>query len=168
MRKQELDNWVKNGGDLPDELTEDEKSYLGGLGWECLEDWEGGFKWGELHLLKGKKHGVCKEWCSWYVDGHLSEIERYLNGERHGKQETWEYDGTKDSECNYHHGKPHGKQVSWWFNGQKHYEYNYHYGKEHGTWKTWYDDDGTLEEHKEYAYGFLLKDFLKEEKNEEW
>ena len=40
------------------------------------------------------------------------------------------------------------------------YEDNYHHGKQHGTYKVW-KEDGTLEAHKEYAYGILLKDFLK-------
>jgi hypothetical protein len=121
MRKQELENWAENGGDLPDDLTEDEKSYLKGLGWEVIERYSEDWKWGELHLLKGKPHGKSVEW---FCNGQKQKEEHCLHGE------------------------------------YQLYEDNYHHGKQHGTYKVW-KEDGTLEAHKEHAYGVLLKDFLK-------
>ena len=136
MRKQELDDWIENGGELTDELTEDEKSYLENLGWSIEERWrENGKKWYEISYHHGKKHGKVKWW--------------------------WD-DGSKYIEEYYHHGKRHGDFVRWNRNGQKWEEECHHHGKKHGVFKEW-KDDGTLEEHKEYAYGILLKDYLKEE-----
>ena len=135
MRRQELDNWVKSGGDLPDNLTEDEESYLEGLGWTVERRWhENGMKWSVFHWHQGKVHGKQK---AWWDNGQKSYEQCYLHGDLHGKHETWFEDG------------------------QKACEFNYHYNKQHGAWKRWYQD-GTPEEHEEYAYGVLLKDFLKQ------
>jgi len=134
MRKQELDNWIKNGGDLPQNLTEDEKSYLKGLGWEVNEaSYANGQKHWDYNCLHGKLHGKYK---CWHSNGQKGRVTHHLNGKRHGKYEWWHK------------------------NGQKRYEKCYHHGKKHGVWKSW-DDDGTLYRHEEYAYGVFLKGFLK-------
>lgn len=101
MRKQELENWVENGGDLPDDLTVDEKSYLKGLGWSVEEEWH----------KKGQKE----------LEGH------YLHGKEHGVQKMWYKNGQKYCEENYHHGKKHGTQKRWWYDGilEAHKEYAY-------------------------------------------
>ena len=134
MRKQELDNWIKSGGDLPQNLTGNEKSYLEGLGWECVE--------------------------TRYTNKEKESEDHYLNRERHGKREGWHGNGKKAYEDHYLHGKAHGVWKMWHRNGEKFYEYQWSHGKEHGVWKVW-EEDGTLRTHKEYAYGVLLKDFLK-------
>ena len=112
MRKQELDNWIKSGGDLPQDLTEDEKSYLKGLGWSVEEEW--------------------------WDNGQKRFEKYYLNGKAHGKGEGWRRNS-----------------------GRKGYEYYYFHGKEHGPCKVWKANEA-LFIHKEYAYGILLKDFLKQ------
>ena len=160
MRKQELDNWVENGGELPDELTEDEKSYLQGLGWSVVGmRWYNGLKLSEHNCLHGEPHG---KQVSWHENGQKWYEYNYLNGGQHGKQVSWHENGQKDWEYHYHHGKLHGVYKGWYENGQKDWEYHHHHGKLHGVREAW-KDDGTLYKHEEYAYGILLKDHLKEE-----
>ena len=135
MRKEQLDNWVKTGGDLPQNLTDNEKSYLAGLGWTVEENWwSGGQRSCERHLLHGKKHGKEEGWCP---NGRKSYKCYSLHGEKHGMFRTW---NTED--------------------GQMCADECYHRGKKHGVWRKW-DGRGTLTAHKEYAYGVFLKDFLK-------
>lgn len=112
MRKQELDNWVENGGELPDELTEDEEVYLRNLG------------------LLGMK--------ALYPDGRRFFYYLTLNG------------------------KDHGKCIYWHPNGQKMVERYYLRDKDHGVLRKW-SEDGILLVHREYAYGVLLRNYLKEE-----
>ena len=57
MRKQELENWIQNGGDLPENLTVDEENYLKGLGWSVDVDWhKNGQKNYEYNYLNGELH----------------------------------------------------------------------------------------------------------------
>ena len=136
MRKQELDSWIKNGGDLPENLTVDEKSYLKDLGWTIEENW-------------------------WRC-GQRS-CERYmLHGKKHGKEEGWWPSGKKGYKYYWLHGEKHGMLRTWWNSedGQIRAVECFHHGKKHGVWKKW-NLDGTLVVHEEYAYGVFLKDFLK-------
>ena len=130
MRTEEIDKWVQEGGDLPQELTEDEKAYLTKLGWTTMV----------MEYLNGQK-----------------EFERhYLHGKKHGKWEWCLSNGQKDYERHYLHGKPHGKHKGWWNNGQKYFEYHYFHGMKHGVLKEW-DKDGTLTKGHEYFYGNKIK-----------
>ena len=109
MRKERLDNWLKEGGKLPMELTNEETFYLNSHG----------------AFDRSRKS----------TGGYIIGWE--LNGGRHG---TFLTDMTVEgvylqSAVNYHKGKPHGEMKSW--------------------------HKGVLVEHKEYAYGVFLKDFLK-------
>ena len=90
MRKQELDNWVENGGELPDELTEDEKSYLEGLGMLVVK---GTYPGGSYHYLtlNGKDHGKC---IYWYLNGQKMIERYYLRDKDHGVFRKWGVDGT--------------------------------------------------------------------------
>ena len=134
MRKQELDNWVKSGGDLPQNLTDNEKSYLEGLGWECLEDW--------------------------FENGVKRYVHHYLNRKNHGRHQDWFEDGNVYMDAYYSNGENHGKYEKWYWNGDKRVEFSYHYGKQHGVFKMW-GQSRKLINHEEYAYGILLKDYLK-------
>ena len=91
MRKQELDDWVENGGELPDELTEDEKNYLKGLGWGCSEQWyKNGQKWFHYLALNGKDHGKCEYW---HPNGQKKVERYYLRDKDHGVLRIWNADG---------------------------------------------------------------------------
>jgi len=137
MRKQELDRWLKDGGDLPENLTEDEESYLEENGWLCNRTYyENDFLVREEHYLDGRFHGEQR----WFCESEPEKVivKSYRHGEKHG---VWEYYGRlnpSEELRGYHHGKP------------------------HGVWKS-INDYGVLVLHKEYAYGILLKDHLKEE-----
>jgi antitoxin component YwqK of YwqJK toxin-antitoxin module len=110
MRKEQLDNWIKNGGKLPENLTENEKSHLESLGW----------RGDRLH----------------YEGGQLQWEGNFLNDKKHGVSRWWHKNGRLYWDSNHLHGKGHGVQRMW-------------------------TDDGELFEHKEYAYGVFLKDYLK-------
>jgi antitoxin component YwqK of YwqJK toxin-antitoxin module len=82
MRKEQLDNWIENGGKLPENLTENEKRYLMDLGYDYVpvENHEGELV-EEYHYLNGKKHG---RYSSWYQDGRLWIEEYWFKGKEHG------------------------------------------------------------------------------------
>ena len=102
MRKEQLDNWVKIGGDLPRNLTDNEKSYLEGLGWSYSEEWyENGQKDFEFNSLNGKLHGVYK---AWHKNGQKNCEKNYRHEKEHGVQKTWCYDGTLYSHEEYAYG----------------------------------------------------------------
>lgn len=110
MRKEQLDNWLKEGGKLPMELTNEETFYL-------------------------NSHGAFDRSYRTRAGGYTIGWE--LNGEKHG---TFLMELIKDFDC-------------------FHSIVNFHKGKSHGEVKRW--RQGVLFEHKKYAYGVLLKDFLK-------
>ena len=137
MRKQELDSWLKDGGKLPENLTEDEESYLEENGWNCIKSYyENGFLIREQHYLNGKFHGEHRWFCEEGSD--RVTVRRYKHGERHG---VWEFYDSLSVK----------KELK-----------GYHMGKKHGVWIN-VNGYGVRSFHKEYAYGILLKDHLKEE-----
>ena len=126
MRAAEINKWIKEGGDLPEGLTKEEKEYLEELGWKTSERWfDNGQKHYVYNYLNGQKHG---KWEGWFENGQRSYVESWINGQERGK---WE---------------------EWFENGQKHYEMSFICGMEHDTKKEW-DRNGKLTLHEEYYYG---------------
>ena len=129
MRTEEINKWIEEGGDLPQDLTQEEKEHLTKLGWSFEENR--------------------------YENGEKSE-RHYLRGKEHGKQEGWHENGQKRYEWNYLHGKEHGKWKWWHENGQKWHEEGWFHGMKHGVFKEW-DLDGNLTYDEEYYYGNKIK-----------
>jgi antitoxin component YwqK of YwqJK toxin-antitoxin module len=139
MRKQELDSWLKEGGDLPEDLTEDEENYLKENGWTCSRSFSScGDLLNEFHYVNGLFHGAHK----YFTDGYGQKvmlIKSYKHSKKHG---IWENSSPSRK----------FKVVREYYNDKK-----------HGTWKTYAYEGGELIAHKEYAYGILLKDYLEED-----
>ena len=41
MRLKQINKWIEEGGELPQELTQEEKEHLEALGWEEDREWYG-------------------------------------------------------------------------------------------------------------------------------
>ena len=135
MRKQELDDWLKDGGKLPENLTEDEDKYLEENGWLCNRTYcESDFLVREENYLNGRFHGEQR----WFCESEPEKVivKSYRHGEKHG---VWEFYGRLSVE----------EELK-----------GYHYGEPHGVWRE-INKHGVLVFHREYAYGVLLKDYLK-------
>ena len=134
MRTAEINKWIEEGGDLPQDLTSKEKEYLEELGWKTSENWfENGQRSYVENYLNGQKHGK-QEGC--FANGQRFYVENYLNGQWHGKREVWFENGQRSYVRNFLNGQEHGKQESWYENGQKHYEKSFIYGMKHDTVKN--------------------------------
>jgi antitoxin component YwqK of YwqJK toxin-antitoxin module len=91
MRKEQLDNWIENGGELPENLTENEKDYLKSLGWKSEQIWhDNGQLNFEPNYLHGKLHGMKR---GWHDNGQLSWEATYVHGKKHGVWRGWREDG---------------------------------------------------------------------------
>ena len=142
MRKEQLDNWIKNGGQLPENLEESEKDYLKSLGWHQERGWydvDYGMKqleW-EVNYIDDAVHGNVPHgiYREWYEHGQLEHERSYLRGEVIQLRD-------------------------WTRNGQILSDRRRLRGKRHGVHRIW-TEDGELYRHEEYAYGVLLRDFLK-------
>jgi len=89
MRKQELDNWVKTGGDLPENLTDNEEAYLTSLGHDYVPvESEEGVLVEEYHYLNGKEHG---RYTSRYEDGRIRTEEFWFKGKQHGFETKYDH-----------------------------------------------------------------------------
>ena len=96
MRTKEIDKWVQEGGDLPQELTEDEKAYLKECwGWAFRNDWT---------TLKGEAHGKH----TWWLFGNIWREINFHRGKKHGKYASFYSDEGRWEISHYHLGMKHG------------------------------------------------------------
>ena len=102
MRTEEINKWIDEGGDLPQDLTQEEEEHLTKLGWS----------------VKGALHHNGQKW--W--------VQHYLHGKDHGKREAWWDNGQKWYEWNYLHGMQHGVFKSWYKDGNLTEDEEYFYG----------------------------------------
>jgi len=94
MRKEQLDNWIESGGELPENLEENEKDYLKSLEWEEDREWYGnGQKLSEGYFLHGLRHGARRHWND---SGQLRNEYNYLHGKQHGLNRGWYHNGQLD------------------------------------------------------------------------
>ena len=102
MRTAEINKWIKEGGDLPEDLTKEEKEYLEELGWKTSEDW--------------------------FANGQRFYVENWLNGQKHGKQEDWFLNGQKHCEMSFIYEMKHDTVKEWNSNGELLLHEEYYYG----------------------------------------
>ena len=102
MRAAEIDKWIKEGGDLPEDLTKEEKEYLEELGWETSEKWfENGQKRYVYNYLNGQRHG---KWEGWYKNGQKHYEKSFIHGMRHDTVKKWRHDGHISLHIEYYYG----------------------------------------------------------------
>ena len=91
MRTEEIRKWIEEGGELPQELTQEEKEHLEALGWKENRRWnDKGQLWWEENFLHDKTHGKCR---MWYYNGQLEHEYSFLHGTLHGKCRGWRSNG---------------------------------------------------------------------------
>ena len=111
MRKQELDNWVKTGGDLPENLTDNEEAYLTSLGHDYVPvESEEGVLVEEYHYLNGKMHGCYSNY--WDEDGALRTEEYWFKGKEHGMRIEYDWCGNILHRQEYAYGV---LLKEWWY-----------------------------------------------------
>ena len=102
MRTEEINKWIEEGGDLPQELTQEEKEHLEGLG------------------SKARR--------GWHDNGQLQYAYNYLHKKAHGVIRRWRSNGQLDYEIGYLHDMLHGVYRSWRSNGQLWRDEEWFYG----------------------------------------
>jgi antitoxin component YwqK of YwqJK toxin-antitoxin module len=90
------------------------------------------YKW---NFVNGKKHGLQE---TWYDNGQQTCKWNFVNGRKNGLQEVWYKNGKQMCKWNYVNGQQHGLQETWYDNGREEYEENYVNGRKHGLQKGWH------------------------------
>ena len=123
---------------------------------------QNGKKEKECFYVKGKLHGISKEW---YRNGSLKSVIAYQNGLIYGKELTWFENGKKHKVGEVYHYenirhtyvKPrfNGKQLQYYENGQLRSVQTYTNFLPHGKWLE-YTNNGNLVSEKNYQGGQLI------------
>jgi len=102
MRTKEIDKWVQEGGDLPQELTEDEEVYLRNLGLLGMKGfYPNGQKLFHYLTINGKDHGKCEYW---HPNGQKMIERYYCHDKDHGSFRLWDKDGNLVKDEEYYYG----------------------------------------------------------------
>lgn len=118
-------------------------------------DWSAdGTKTYEGHFKNGKEEGKHTEWYpqKWTDKLTIRSKTEYVNGIRHGTEQSYYRNGQLWISENYKHGINHGKYLNFFDNGQIRYDYSWKDGKRDGSWKKW-NINGKLISDKQYKAG---------------
>jgi antitoxin component YwqK of YwqJK toxin-antitoxin module len=96
----------------------------------------------EGYVLNGKKHGM---WIDYAVDGRISGIQHYIDGQLHGPSFTMDNRSQITSLASYKNNELDGVKANYKF-GRPQEEIPYVQGKIHGVMKKYYSNNKLMEE----------------------
>lgn len=92
--------------------------------------------------------------CSYYADGSVHTLTRYVNGRRSGLWRVYYPNGVIEKAGTIRSGVEDGPYIENFMNGNRRYEYLYDMGTKTGVWRSWYAD-GTPYTERHFQNGML-------------